>query len=66
MRLSIIKSSKALFTQDILTHNIAIKRYCDKNIFLSHRYIKAKVSSLQKINQGKYTNQTIQGMFFKA
>ncbi len=25
---------KALFTQDILTHNIAIKRYCDKKIFL--------------------------------
>ncbi len=23
---------KALFTQDILTHNIAIKRYCNKNI----------------------------------
>ena len=22
---------KALFTRDILTHNIAIKRYCDKN-----------------------------------
>jgi len=27
---------KALFTQDILTHNISIKRYCDKNIFLRH------------------------------
>ncbi len=23
---------KALFTRDILTHNIAIKRYCDKKI----------------------------------
>jgi len=27
---------KALFTRDILAHNIAIKRYCNKNIFLSH------------------------------
>jgi len=35
----------ALFTRDILTDNIAIKRYCDKNIFLRHRYLKAKVSS---------------------
>jgi hypothetical protein len=26
---------KALFTSDILAHNIAIKRYCDKNKFLS-------------------------------
>ncbi len=24
---------KALFTRDILTDNIAIKRHCDKNIF---------------------------------
>ncbi len=24
---------KALFTRDILTHNIEIKRYCNKNIF---------------------------------
>jgi hypothetical protein len=36
---------KALFKRDILTHNIAIKRYYDKNIFLSHGYLKAKVSS---------------------
>jgi hypothetical protein len=29
-----------------LTHNIAIKdRYCEKKIFLSHGYQKAKVSS---------------------
>jgi len=27
---------KALFTQDILAHNIAIKRYLDKKIILSH------------------------------
>ncbi len=26
---------KALFTRDILTHNIAIKRYCDKKIISS-------------------------------
>ncbi len=26
----------ALFTRDIFAHNIAIKRYCNKNIFLSH------------------------------
>jgi len=26
---------KALFTPDILAHNIAIKRYCDKKTFLS-------------------------------
>jgi len=36
---------KALFTRDILTHNIAIKRYFDKNIFLSHGCLKAKLSS---------------------
>jgi hypothetical protein len=39
---------KALFTRDILMHNIATKRYCDKNIFLSHGCLKAKVSSRQK------------------
>jgi len=27
---------QALFTRDILAHNIAIKRYCDKKIFLGH------------------------------
>jgi len=27
---------KVLFTRDILTHNIEIKRYCDKKIFLRH------------------------------
>ncbi len=26
----------ALFTRDIFTHNIAIKRYCDKKIFSGH------------------------------
>ncbi len=36
---------KALFTRDILAHNIAIKRYWDKNIFLSHGYLKGKVTS---------------------
>jgi hypothetical protein len=36
---------KALFTRDILTHNISIKRYCDKKIFLSHGFLLAKVSS---------------------
>jgi len=36
---------KALFTRDNLTHNIAIKRYCDKKIFLRHRLLLAKVSS---------------------
>jgi hypothetical protein len=36
---------KALFTRDILTRNTAIKRYCNKNIFLSHGYLKAKVGS---------------------
>jgi len=30
---------KALITRDILAHNIAIKRYCDKNIILSHRFL---------------------------
>ncbi len=29
---------KALFTRDILAHNIAIKRYCNKKIFLSHGF----------------------------
>jgi len=36
---------KALFTRDILAHFIAIKRYCDKKIILSHRFLLAKVSS---------------------
>ncbi len=31
-----VPQCKALFTRDILTHNIAIKRYCDKKIFLGH------------------------------
>ncbi len=39
----------SLFTRDILTHNIAIKRYCDKKIFLSHGYLKGKVSSYLKV-----------------
>jgi hypothetical protein len=34
----VCKFSKALFTRDILVHNIVIKRYCDKNIFLSHGF----------------------------
>ena len=38
--------SKALFTRDILAHNISIKRYWDKKIFLSHGFQwLAKVSS---------------------
>jgi len=28
----------ALFTRDIFTHNNAIKRYRDKNIFLNHGF----------------------------
>ena len=44
--------SKALFTRDILTHNIAIKRYYDKNIFLSHWFLLVKVSSQRTTNQG--------------
>jgi hypothetical protein len=27
---------KGLYTLDIYAHNIAIKRYCNKNIFLGH------------------------------
>ncbi len=30
--------SKALFTRDISTHNIAIKRYCNKKSFLSQYF----------------------------
>jgi len=30
------KHIKALFTRDIFAHNIEIKRYWDKNIFLNH------------------------------
>ncbi len=37
---------QALFTQDILMHNIMIKRYCNKKIFLKI-CIKTKVSSLK-------------------
>ena len=36
---------KALVTLDIYTHNIAIKRYLDKKIILSHGFLLAKVSS---------------------
>ena len=32
-------------TLDIFTHNIAIKRYFDEKIILSHRFLLAKVSS---------------------
>jgi len=39
------KQDEALFTRDILTRNIAIKRYCDKKIFLRHGTLQAKVSS---------------------
>ncbi len=45
--------SKGLYTLDILTHNIAIKKYCDKKIFLDHGCQQAKVSSYQIIIQGK-------------
>ncbi len=37
---------RALFTRDILAHNIAIKRYCDKKLLLSHGFQRqAKVST---------------------
>ena len=38
---------------DIFARDIAIKRYCDKKIILSHGCLKAKVSSYQIIIQGK-------------
>jgi len=41
----IIIDSRALFTRDILTHNIVIKRYSDKKIFSRHWLLLAKVSS---------------------
>ena len=50
---------KALFTRDILTHNIA------KKIFLSHGFLLAKVSSWQ-INKPGCINKTYQGMFLKS
>jgi len=40
-----LKNIKGLYTLDILTNNIAIKRYCDKKIILCHGCLKAKVSS---------------------
>jgi len=47
--------SKALFTQDILTHNIVIKLYCDKNIF----------EPLISIGQGKLlTNHKLRYFMF--
>ncbi len=43
-----------VFTLDILTHST----YCDKKLFLSHGYLKAKVSSWQKkIKVNKETKQ---------
>ena len=38
-------TNKALFTQEILAHNVAIKRYWDRKIFLNH--------GLPRTNQGK-------------
>ncbi len=35
---------KGRYTLDIFACNIAIKRYCDKKTFFSHRYLKAKAS----------------------
>ncbi len=46
------KQNKALFTRDILAHNIAkkIKRYYNKKIFLSHRFqYLTKVSSEKNV-----------------
>ncbi len=41
---------KAWLTRDILTHNIAIKRYCNKKIFLSHGFQwLTKVNSYQNL-----------------
>ncbi len=39
---------QALFTQDILTHNIAIKRYCDKKTFSRHRFLQNNQGKLFK------------------
>jgi len=36
---------KGCYTLDIFARDIAIKRYCDKKIILSHGCLKAKVSS---------------------
>jgi len=44
--------SKVFYTLDIFAHNIAIKRYFDKNIILSHGCLKAKESFKQKLAQG--------------
>jgi len=43
---------KGRYTLDIFARDIAIKRYCDQKIFLSHGYQQAKVSSYQNIIQG--------------
>ncbi len=40
---------KGLYTLDIFAHNIAIKRYCNKKIIFSHRFLLAKVSSELKV-----------------
>jgi len=37
--------TKACYTLDIFPHNIGIKRYCDKEIILSHGCLKVQVSS---------------------
>jgi len=49
---SVLTICKALFTRDILTHNIAMKRYCDKKIFSRHRLVLAKIRSYRTTNQG--------------
>jgi len=41
----ILGQLKGRFTLDIFARDIAIKRYCDKKITLSHGFLKAKVSS---------------------
>jgi len=51
------KTFKGLYTLDIFAREIAIKRYCNKKIILSHKCLKAKVSSQRK-NKSRYINKT--------
>ncbi len=55
----------ALFTQDILTHNIAIKRYCNKNIFLGPWMSTGQGKLLTKKSIKAHKQNTNQGMFFR-
>jgi hypothetical protein len=51
---------KALFTRDILTHNIAIKRYCDKKTFFIQFFL---LSDLKIFIFGQFCSTDVSGYY---